>query len=224
VEAQPIARPYAPPTAPFDPPPPAHVELFARTALTALPVNVAGSLLVGAVSAFQFGFGLQRFGGIEYVPGVVGLAAVRSYGAAAACNLTCLTAVVVVHRATRGGPVAVAARRSFLAGLTIALLFPVDAACMILGAMGVVCVSYALPAGVFVASVRDTLLARDALFGAAQAVGWALVATLLLPRALRLVVASRRGLVRKLLVAWLVLQAAFFVVDESIGLSMRLAS
>ncbi len=165
--------------------------------------------MIGAVLAFQFAYGLGRFGGTEYVPRVIVLAALRAYAPAGAFVLTCLTAVTVVHRAARRpAPTTIEGRRASIVGAAIALFYPIDVACLCAGGLVVMRAVYELPAATFVASSVNVIKWQDAAFGATTTAAYALLATLLLPRLLRVVAASRRGLVAKLVVTWLVLLVA----------------
>jgi hypothetical protein len=178
-------------------------------------VSVAGSLLVGVVSAFQFAYGLTRFGGVDYVPRVIALSALRVEAGSAAFGLTCFTAVTVVHRASRKAPVEAAVdgwRIPFL-GLLILVLYPVNVACIVLGAVGVASWFYELPAAKFVASAWQTAWPSDLAAGVIKTAVYSVIAMLLLPRALTVLSASRRGLALKLFLSWLALQAIGFVVN-----------
>lgn len=85
---------------------------YAKVAGYALLVSLMASHFVGGLLAFQFAYGLRRFGGQEYVPRVILLSALRMVAASWAFGVTCLTAVILAHRAMRstGSPVAIDGR------------------------------------------------------------------------------------------------------------------
>jgi phospholipid/cholesterol/gamma-HCH transport system permease protein len=212
----PTGNPYEGPAAPV----PAGAVARApwrAVALYAPLVNVAGSLVAGAASSIQFAYGLTRFGGIDYVPRVIALSALREYAPSGAFGLTCFTAVTVVHRASRSapGPLETDGWRILILGWSIVLLYPVNVACIVLGATGVGSWFYALPAASFVAWSRESAYASDVAAGAFKTAVYGVIAMLLLPRALSIVSASRRGLALKLVLSWLAMQVIYVVVDAS---------
>jgi hypothetical protein len=193
---------------------------YARMACYAVAISSSLSMALGGLSALKFASGLERFGGLEYVPRVLVLSAVRSLAPGIAFVLPCLTAVTLVHRARDRGenPVTVEGGRVFLVGGAIALLYPVNVACLLLGGLLVMRVTYAVHAVDFVAQGSQGLEWADAAFGAAETVAYALLGALLLPHLLRRVAAAwRRGLLVKLIAVWLAAQAAVFVVSTTVA-------
>jgi hypothetical protein len=91
--------------------------------------------------------------------------------------------------------------------------YPLNVACIVVGALAVMRLVYAQPTAEFVASCEKVITWGDLAFGATTTAAYALLATLLLPRLLRVVAASRRGLVVKLVATWLAVQASFFVIE-----------
>jgi ABC-type transporter Mla maintaining outer membrane lipid asymmetry permease subunit MlaE len=190
VDAQ-ANNPYAAPSAGSIVASGASIAPYAKVVRYAFPLSVAANLIFGAVAAFQFAFGLRRFA-LEYGPRVVALAASREYAASSAFGLTCLTAVIVVHRASRKGRVELENWGSLIVGGAIALLYPVNVACMLGGALIVMRAAYAMPASEWVASCARGITWADPVYGAATTVLLALLATLLLPQLLRVAVARGR--------------------------------
>lgn len=73
-------NPYTTPQAPIAGPAGRDLEgsaLRARFLRLALALGAAFGFVVGGVQTFQSAFGLERFGGLEYVPRVVALSLVR---------------------------------------------------------------------------------------------------------------------------------------------------
>jgi hypothetical protein len=204
--------PYAPPTAPPRDPPaaPAGFDPWPAIARRAPIVCAAWALGTGVILVLQAAFPLRRFGGLEYVARFVALAALRATGPAIAFSISCLTAVVLVHRATRGvsasAPVVIPARRAYLVGGAIALAYPICEAGILLGALAALTLGYGRPAAEVLGAYRDSPLA-DLGAGWAATLIDAVLATLLLPRALTIVASSRWHLLAKLVVAWVVLAA-----------------
>jgi hypothetical protein len=223
VGAPELDNPYVAPATVHVPDAPATVP-YAKIAGYAMAVSAGYGFVVGAATAFQFWFGLRRFGGLEYVPRVIVLSALRELAPSSAFALTCLTAVTVVHRASRStpSPAALDPRGAWLLGGAIALLYPIDVACVVFGALGFMLTVYGQPAAPFVDSAQ-VVTWGDLASGATKTTAFALLAALALPRVLRFVAASRRGLVLKLFVAWLVVQGVELAVDRGIvGLIIRL--
>ncbi len=96
--------PYAPSDAQLEAAPSGDGQA-SRAARLALYWCVAGAVLVGAAAVVQFGTGLRRFGGEEFIPRVVTLSAVRETGARIAIAATCIgVAVAVPTDGTRTRP------------------------------------------------------------------------------------------------------------------------
>jgi uncharacterized NAD(P)/FAD-binding protein YdhS len=125
----------------------------------------------------QFSYGLRRFGGLEYVPRIIVLSAVRELGPQSALFVTCGAAVIVVHRASRDSGAPVNTSDSPMA-LSTAALCVINVAAAVIGGLGVA------------AAALDVVLVMFAL-----------------PRLLQVVAASRRGLVVKLIATWLAVGA-----------------
>jgi hypothetical protein len=178
-------------------------------------VNVAAALVVGLVETFDCVSSLGRFG--QFVPRVVVLAALRELAVGMAVGLTWLTAVVVVHRASRNAQTtsAMDAQAALVLGVTMVLVaYPLDVAAMCLAAIAIPHWVYGGSLSNLLAFAGAAVVPSDMAVGLAKVVVSATIATLLFPRALRAVATSRRSLALKLLVAWLVAQFGFFVVDE----------
>ena len=100
-----------------------------------IAVSVVLSFVCGVVLSLQSAYGLRGFGGVAYIPRAMALAAFRQMAASIAFLTTCLTAVVIVHGASRKLKPVTAARSSpILIGGTIAFLYPVNVVCFLGGA------------------------------------------------------------------------------------------
>jgi ABC-type transporter Mla maintaining outer membrane lipid asymmetry permease subunit MlaE len=215
VHGSPSSRnPYLPPAAAGPDLPPGSVlrcgpQVFAWS----LVFGTAYGLVAGAASNIQFAFGLRRLGGIEYLPRVIGLSAVRSWGPWGAVLLPAVTAVVVVHRAARrSSSIVVDPRLPFFAGIAAASLYPIVVTAGCLAALLVWCAEGDGSARTFVRAVVDALQPMDFAWGAASTALQAIVLALGIRFAgafLRL----RWHLVPKLLVVWVALQAVAFAVS-----------
>jgi hypothetical protein len=204
-------NPYRPPaaSAPAADRPPASVERCGPHVLAwSMVLAAAYALVAGAARCAGFDFGLKRFGGLEYVPRVVSLMAIRALGPGVAAMASALTAVVVLDRAGRRGAVATAIgpRVPLFAGAATVLGYPVAVCAAGLGALLVWCIDSGDTARAFVATMIDAALWSDVAHG----IGASVIGALAVSIGLRLVGArllSRRwSLFPKLLVAWVALQ------------------
>jgi hypothetical protein len=174
-----------------------------RVLAWSLVLGAAYGLVAGTATSVQSSFGLQRFGGAEYVPRVIGLSAVRGWGLWGAALVPALTAVVVLHRAgRRGAEVPVVDRHlPFFVGAAALLLYPI--------VVTTGCFAAFLVGGMtraFLPALTDGLRGEDFAYGATASALHAVV----LAMGVRLVGASllsrRWRLVPKLFVVWVALQ------------------
>lgn len=214
---------YVPPAAEVPAPPSTPPAVYGRIARYALVVNPIASAVAGAASAIQFAYGLSRFGGVEYVPRVVVLTALREQGGAEAFAWTCFVGVILVHRASRSEvPRAPLERRgAWRIGAAIALLHPICVAALVAAGAVALRLFYGVPLATFAAELTGAIVPGDVVVGALKSLVDAAIAVLLLPVALRWVAASRRGLVPKLVLAWLAVQLCLVVVSAPIALLER---
>jgi phospholipid/cholesterol/gamma-HCH transport system permease protein len=158
--------------------------LDARILRLALVIGAAFGIGIGCVEAIQFGFGLQRFGGLEYVPRVVVLSLVRADGPAIALSAVCYAALFVFHRSRADVPAAAAARARtglFVAGGVLV----VSPLATVLGTMAsalTLAAVYGHGVAAFAASVRETLLWSDVVAGIVLTAAYAAAAGLFVPR------------------------------------------
>ncbi len=214
-------NPYAPPssrgTAPAEGA--ATARPWARIAGISVGLGAGFGVFLGVAQTLQFGAGLSRFGGMEYVPRVVMLTTVRALGAGAAMLVTGVSAAIALHQLGRRAPgIAVARdlRALWLCAGNLATFAVVCVFTMLGGAL--------TAAGAFGASGRaflseglGTLTSRDLAHGAALATADALVVTALVPVASHWLTSERRGLVLKLLVAYAAAQAMSFAEQSFLG-------
>jgi hypothetical protein len=201
--------------------PPASVERCGpRVLVWSLVLATVYAFIAGAVGCASDDFGLQRFGGLEYVPQVVGLSAIRAVGPGVAAMLSTLTAVVVLHRAGRRGVEAPAIdpRLPRFAGAAALLASPVAVCAHCLGALPVWCADSGETARRFMASMIDKVLWIDVACG----IGATVVGALVVASCLRVVVPSllsrRWSLFPKLLVAWVAVQVFGYAIGRLGGL------
>ena len=207
-------NPYAPPSsrgvAPAEGA--ATARPWARIAGISVGLGAGFGVFLGVAQTLQFGGGLSRFGGMEYVPRVVMLTTVRALGAGAAMLVTGVSAAIALHQLGRRTPGVVVARdlrTLWLMAGNLATFASVCVFTMLGGAL--------TTAGVFGASARfflaeglDTLTSRDLAHGVALAAVDALAVTALVPLGSRWLTSERRGLVLKLLLAYAAAQATAF--------------
>jgi ABC-type transporter Mla maintaining outer membrane lipid asymmetry permease subunit MlaE len=193
------------------PPGDAALSPYGRVARYSVLVNAVASVVAGVAMTCEFAFGLQRFGGLEYVPRVILLSALRSLGLWAALDWTSLIAVIVVDRASRSAPrpLRLDKRRAWLLGVTVVALYPFDVACQLLSAMAVLKWGYEISFVAFISSARAALFWSDALYGAIQAGACGTLAMLVLPSLLQWVAGSPRSLWVKLPLTWALSSGAF---------------
>ena len=123
----------------------------ARSMLVAGAVALIGLLTFGPVTIVQFAFGLQRFGGVEYVPRVVGLGVLRFDGASATAMATCFLLTGFLHARPEAAASSGVARLkgAGLAALCVPVLY-VPALVLILSSAVVFArLAYDLPARAF---------------------------------------------------------------------------
>ena len=176
--------------------------------MASLPLGAAYGWFVGAIQCVQFDFGLRRFGGYEYVPGIIGLSAVRAWGPLGASMVSALTAVVVLHRAGRRFTTAprIDPRLPLFVGAGALLSSPIVASTGCLGAFVVLRAESGGTAPAFATAITDTLLAVDLVHGACASLIGAFLVAIGLRWAAPLLLRSRWWLLPKLFVAWLGLQ------------------
>ncbi len=207
-------NPYAPPssrgTAPAEGA--ATARPWARIAGISVGLGVGFGVFLGVAQTLQFGTGLSRFGGMEYVPRVMMLTTVRALGAGAAMLVTGVSAAIALHRVGRRTPGVVVARDLRALWLCAGNLATFAVVCMftMLGGALTASAAFGASARAFLAEGLATLTSRDLAHGAALATADALVVTALVPVASRWLTAERRGLVLKLLVAYAAAQATAF--------------
>ncbi len=186
-------------------------------------MGAAFGVFLGVAQTVEFGWGLRRFGGMEYVPRVVALTTVRALGAGAAMLVTVVTAAVTLHRAGRARPGETVARDRRLAWLAAATLatFVVVASLAIAGGAVTSGAFFGLGPRAYVREGVDTLLMSDVAHGAALAAVDALVATGFIAWVGPWMHRSPRALVLKLLVAYLAVQATALGEQEVMMLLAR---
>jgi hypothetical protein len=77
-----------------------HAPALVRVLALQLALMTVLSIVVGTLMSAQFGFGLAKFGGLEYVPRIVVLSGVRLTGAGASAAASLFALLVATHRAS----------------------------------------------------------------------------------------------------------------------------
>jgi hypothetical protein len=219
-------NPYAPPGSPAGAQQGVHgprVAPYRRVAAISLVLGAGFGGFLGIAQTLQFGTGLGRFGGFEYVPRVVVLTTVRALGAGAAMLVTSVSATIVLHQLGRRAPGARVARDRgalWLVASTVATFVVVCGFSVLGGAL--------TSEGMFATSVRSfldeglrTLTLRDVEHGAALATVDAIILAVLVPLAAPWLAAPRRGLILKLFVAYAAVQATAIVEQTLLALIER---
>ncbi len=152
-------NPYVPPNAPSETPP-----ITAPRASGALLLAFALGVLGGGVLVAQFSFGLRRFGGLEYVPRVVVLAATRALAGGPAALAAGLVAVRALHRAGPRNERALPGAWAFVATLTAAIPSYVG---LLTGAIGT-SVAFGIAVALYPEAMRTGVELGDALVGVAH--------------------------------------------------------
>jgi hypothetical protein len=205
----PYARPAATPVAPPPGEPTVSVAAYARVLRVAPAVAGIYAFWIGVVDSVRFGYGLRRFGGIEYVPRVIALSMTRSDGARASFVAACFTLVVVLHRASARNPaVSVRERSPHRVGAAVAAgMLPATLLGLLGGAVGLT-VFYSQPFGAIASAFRTVVVALDIVHGLLEAALQVVLAMLFAFWPLRRIGLWRRGLPLKLLVTYFVVLAA----------------
>jgi ABC-type transporter Mla maintaining outer membrane lipid asymmetry permease subunit MlaE len=175
-----------------------------------LVVGAVQGLLVGSMKAVEFSLSLHRFGGLEYVPRVWGLSAVRVWGPSGSMLASAATAIVTLHRAARrGASETESALPLFVGGATI-LLYPVVVVTGSLAALLVWIEGDDQSARTFVTLMTAGLDSLDVIYGLVATAVYALVVA----TGIRFGAGAlfRWRLVPKLLVAWVALQGVHIAV------------
>jgi hypothetical protein len=126
-------------------------ERRTRRLVVAGLVTVVGLLSIGPLTILQFAHGLQGFGGLEYVPRVVGLGVLRFDGANAAAGATCVLLTGLLHARPEAAQLTGLARlkAAGLAAVCVPVLY-VPAVTVILTSFVVFArLAYGLPAHAF---------------------------------------------------------------------------
>jgi ABC-type transporter Mla maintaining outer membrane lipid asymmetry permease subunit MlaE len=195
---------------------------WARVAGISVGLGAGFGVFLGVAQTLQFGTGLSRFGGMEYVPRVIALTTVRALGAGAAMLVTGVSAAIVLHRLGRRRPLAVE-RGPRALWLAVGSLATFTSVCVFTMLGGALTASAAFGASVrsFLAQGLTTLSSQDLAHGAALAAADALVVTALVPLGSRWLTSQRRGLVLKLLLAYAAAQATAFAEQSFLALLER---
>jgi ABC-type transporter Mla maintaining outer membrane lipid asymmetry permease subunit MlaE len=215
-------NPYAPPSAEAASVADAVLSPYGRAARYSVLVSVGASLFAGAVLGLQLESDFKRFSADKLVPGVLAVSALRVVAAASAFFWPALTSVAIVHSAARLAPTpaTVGTRRSLVLGGTVLLLYPLNTLCMLVSGVAVWRWTGDSPGSSLSAPIVQMVRWNDALLGATKTAVLALVVTILLPHLLKRVAASQRGLMAKLLLAWLVASAAGGIVEISVNAAL----
>jgi ABC-type transporter Mla maintaining outer membrane lipid asymmetry permease subunit MlaE len=203
-------NPYAPPSSPLAGEPRTGVAPYTRMAAFSLVLAACLGGFLGVVQTVQFGWGLRRFGGLEYVPRLIGLSTVRALGSGAALLVVVVSAALVMHRAGRRArdPVVVARdwRALWLCAGTIAA-FAVVCICTMLAAAATAAVFFGVRASTFFTQGVASILAVDVERGVVLAAVDGVLTTTLVPLAASFLAAPKRSLALKLFVAYVAVQA-----------------
>ncbi len=218
-------NPYAPPSARGPEAgrtgePGTTIAPYRRVAAISALLGAGFGVFLGAAQTLQFGAGLGRFGGLEYVPRVIVLTTVRALGAGAAMLVTSVSTAIVLHqigRATPGVTVARDRRMLWLGAGTLATFFIVCALAGLAAAL-TSAVTFSTGVATFLAEGWRTLSMRDLAHGVALAAVDAVIVTVLLPLVSTWMTAPRRGLLVKLFVAYATVQATAVVEQTLLAL------
>lgn len=186
-------------------------RLYERVLRLSLLVGPLYGFFVGCVLTIQNAYALERFDSLHLVPPIAALSLVRALGPWASLVATSLVFVVVIHRSA-SGDVALGQRwsQAHLLGFTVLLLYPLASALGMLGSAMTLWVVYSRSPSTFIASAGSMLLWSDLGVGLLFSAAYGAVAGGVLPLVAPLVGKSRRGLLIKLVVAYLALSLAHF--------------
>jgi len=220
VAPHPLSDPYAPPAASLADAPLDIVSAYIKAMALAFPIGAVVGLGIGCLQYLQAAFGLRRFGGMEYVPRIVGLAMTRSWGPSCAVLIASLTAVVTLHRAGRraSGPITIAHARVYLVAAAYPLLYVVIATLGLLGALLAWLAESSWTTNEFFTYLSETLTWSDIAYGLATAAVSGLLVTWLLQRGANWLIAKKRGIVVKLVVGYSVVQVFLLVYWLFVGI------
>jgi hypothetical protein len=175
-------NPYTAPAAPVEAQSGAPSGIDARILRLAVGIGAAFGVCVGCVEAVQFGFGLQRFGGLEYVPRVVVLSMVRANGPAIALSAACYAALFVFHRSRADVPAAARARTGLFVAGAVLLVSPLATVLGTIGSAFALAAVYGQSVAEFGASAKETLLWSDVRAGIVLTAAYAAAAGIFVPR------------------------------------------
>jgi hypothetical protein len=205
-------NPYMPPSVGPDTPRSSVVRLGPRVFKWSLAAGVVYGLLAGVATCVQSDFGLRRFGGLEYVPRVITLDALRGWGVWGGVFAPAVTTVVVMHRAGTHSAErpSVDPRLSFFVAAAVLIVYPIVASVGWLVAIPIWCSDSGDTVRTFVGASREAALVPDIVHG--------LVATMINAVVLAIgvrvtwpgLLSRRWPLVPKLLVTWVALTGVSF--------------
>ena len=163
---------------------PATVYQVDSLGVRSLGIVAVTSIFIGMVMTIQFAFGLQRFGGIEYIPRVIVLSFLRELGPtltaiivggrigsgmAAEVGAMNVTEQVDAIRALGGDPAKKLVLPRVLAAMIVMPLLSVFADTLgTLGALGVCWLEYDIHPRLFMQSALETVLLSDLFSGLAK--------------------------------------------------------
>jgi len=219
-------NPYAPPSTPGvaqTGAPGTTVAPYRRVAAISALLGAGFGVFLGVAQTLQFGTGLTRFGGLEYVPRVIVLTTVRALGAGASMLVTSVSAAIVLHQIGRSLPGVSVARDRRMLWLSAGAMatFVVVCAFTVLAAALTSAVAFSTGVAPFIAEGWRTLNARDLAHGAALAAIDAAIVTVLIPLVSGWTTAPKRSLLMKLFVAYATVQATSIVEQTLLTLLER---
>lgn len=206
------SNPYVPPNAESEIPP-----VTAPRASSVILLAVALGVLGGGVLVAQLSFGLRRFGGLEYVPRAVVLAATRALAAGPAALAAALVAVRALHRSGPRDARTPSAAWAFVATVTATIPSYVG---LVTGAIGM-SIAFGIPAALYPEGLRTGVELSDALVGVLHAIVGACVVAGVVHFGRRAWHSAAWSLAGKWVVVFLILGIASTVVSTLASLATK---
>ena len=196
---------------------------YARIASGSVLLGACLGAFLGIAQTVQYGWGLGRFGGYEYVPRVVAVSTVRALGSGAALLVTAVSAAIVLHRAgRRASPRAtvVGRRDRTMAWIGAGTLGAFVLVCVLTGlaGAGTMAALFGVRATAFLASAWGSIMREDLGRGLGLTAVDAALAIALVPLASGWLAAPRRSLVLKLFVAYAAVQGVAIAEQTALAL------
>lgn len=163
---------------------------------------VASSIASGVAGALEAGFGLQKFGGLEYVPRILALETLRVTAPRLAAISACFASVAWAHRRGPGASAGTWRFRLWLPFAFVPIATPLAMVVALVASGGAMRVVFGLSSATFGAALLETASAADVAHGLLTAALHAVVLGALAAGAGTVLSRAKPRLGWKLVIVW----------------------